>query len=450
MKHHRSCFLFGFVLACGSANEPGADTSLDTDASTASDGSSGDPSAVTVTYHRDVRPLIERHCVSCHSAGNIGPFELTSYEDVYAFRDVSLATIEFGTMPPWGMTPDCGDFVGDPSLSDEDKALFATWVAEGAHEGDPGDYVAPTPLDQPELSRIDLTLQLPEPYEPQLAPDDYRCFVLDWPQTETVFITGTQFEPDNTSITHHAIVYLIAPEDVDEYDARDAAEPGPGYTCFGGLGGNQPLDFIRSRWLTAWAPGTRVGDLPAGTGLRVDPGSKVVIQMHYNTLAANGLPDRSTLHYKLDSSVEREAFMMPWVDPSWLAGGMTIPAGTDDTVHAFKADPTAVIEFMTDIIPPDHPLEVFSTMHHMHRRGSRGYQAIARADGTIDCLVDVPRYDYAWQMFYVPEASKIIRPGDELLLECQWDNRDGDQSVGWGDGTDDEMCLGVHYITAAP
>jgi hypothetical protein len=457
LNFRRPCTSILLAMACGGTTEPADGTAAGTDAPTTSEeptdteGEPGDtdPASATVTYHRDVRPIVERHCVSCHSEGNIGPFQLTTYDEVHTYRDIALATIDGNTMPPWGIEDDCGDFVADPSLSTEDKTVFAQWIEQGAPEGDSADYVAPAPLDRPELSRTDLTLQLPEPYEPQIAPDDYRCFVLDWPQTETTFITGYQFEADNTSITHHAIVYVVGPEDAAEYDALDEAEPGPGYTCFGGPGGSQAFDFIRSRWLGAWAPGTRVGDLPEGTGLRVEPGSRIIIQMHYNTLASNGEPDQSILHYKLDDSVEREAFMMPWADPSWLSGGMTIPAGSDDTVHSFKTDPTSVIDFMTDIIPANHPIEIFSTMHHMHRRGSRGYQAIVRADGSTECLVDLPRFDYAWQTFYTYASSRILNPGDELMLECQWDNADNAQAVGWGDGTDDEMCLAVHYVTAA-
>lgn len=412
------------------------------------DGSTGSQPA-GLTFHRDVRPLIERHCTTCHTPGNIAPFALQTYDEVNELREAIVASVSAGTMPPWGMDAECGDFIGDPTLSEAQRSTISQWVDAGAPEGDPGDFIAPEPIVLPELSRTDLTLQLPEAYLPTQMPDEYRCFVLDWPESETTFVTGFQFDPDNLSISHHAIAYIIAPSDVPTYEALDDAEEGPGYTCFGGPGGSEPLDFIASRWLSAWAPGARIGDLPEGTGLRIDPGSKIVLQMHYNTLASNGEPDRSAMRYRLASEVEREAVMLPWADPAWLAGAMPIPAGTDNTIHEFSLDPTMVIDLLTDSIPGGVPLEIFSSMHHMHTRGSRGEQSIERADGSSECLLSVPRYDYDWQHSFRMTESKIFNPGDQLRLECQWDNSDNDQGINWGDGTNDEMCLGIYYMAPA-
>lgn len=424
-------------------------TGSTTEGPTTGSGTQGSESGVVadVTYERDVRAVLERHCVGCHSDGNIAPFALTNYDEVMPYREAIVASVDAGTMPPWGMESDCNDFVGDLSMLEADKAMLSSWVDAGAPQGDPSDYVAPEPIEQPGLSRTDLTLSLPEPYTPQLSPDDYRCFLLDWPEDEVTFVTGFQFEPDNTAITHHVIVYVVPPERVEEFDQLDADDPGPGYTCFGGPGGDSALDFVASRWLGAWAPGTAVGDLPAGTGLRIEPGSKVAVQMHYNTLADNGMPDQSRVHYKLDSQVEREAYMLPWADPSWLMGGMPIAAGDAAATHAFTLDPTGVIDLLTDIIPPNSPIEFHSTIHHMHRRGRRGNQSVIRADGTEECLLSVPRYDYNWQMSFRYQEPLILEPGDQLHVECEWDNSDNAQGINWGDGTADEMCLGIFYVT---
>lgn len=425
-------------------------TSAQTGGSTGATGATaGSESGVAadVTYQRDVRPILERHCLGCHSPGNIAPFALTNYDEVMPYREAIVASVAAGTMPPWGMESGCNDFVGDLSMLEADKTLLETWVDAGAPEGDVADYVAPEPIEQPMLSRTDLTLSLPEPYTPQLSPDDYRCFLLEWPETDVTYVTGFQFEPDNKAITHHVIVYVIPPEQVAEFDQRDADDPGPGYTCFGGPGGGGVTDFVASRWLGAWAPGTAVGDLPEGTGLRIEPGSKVAVQMHYNTLADNGMPDQSRVHYKLESEVEREAYMLPWADPSWLMGGMSIEAGDAEATHSFTLDPTTVIDLLTDVIPSGAPVEFHSTIHHMHRRGRRGNQSVIRADGTEECLLSVPRYDYNWQMSFQYQQPVVIEPGDQLHVECAWDNSDNPDDINWGDGTADEMCLGIFYVT---
>ncbi len=441
----------GGTAATDDGVEDGGDTTVgDGVDGTADEGASSDGAQEAVTYHRDVRPVIERHCGACHIEGNIAPLTLGNYDEAFALRESIASSVAAGTMPPWGMDGECGEYVGDSSLSDTDRAMLQAWVDQGAPEGNPEDFAALDPIVLPELSRTDLTLGIAEPYLPTQMPDEYRCFVIPWPEAETTYVTGFEFEADNESITHHAIAYIVSPDEVEAYEQRDDDDPGPGYTCFGGPGGSMPLDFITSRWLSAWAPGARVGDLPEGTGLRIDPGSSIVLQMHYNTLASNGEPDQSRMNYRLDSAVEREALMLPWADPSWIGGAMPIPAGSEDTVHSFALDPTTVINLLTDdAIPEGVPLEFFSAIHHMHRRGSRGFQTIERADGTSECLLNVPRYDYDWQHSYRYAQSKILQPGDQLRLECQWDNGANDSAINWGDGTDDEMCLGIHYVAAA-
>lgn len=399
----------------------------------------------TITWHRDVRPLVETHCESCHSPGNIAPYPMTNFDEVYALRELVGLTVSAGTMPPWLAASGCTDYSDDRSLTEEQIAMFTGWVDEGAPLGRPEDYVAPEVPEPEQLSRVDLTLTPPEPYLPQLEPDDYRCFLMDWPETETAFITGFHVEPDNRSIVHHVITYAIDPESVPDYEAIDEADEGPGYTCFGGPGGSEG-DWQAGKWIGAWAPGSEAADFPEGTGLKIEPGSKVVLQIHYNSLGTDGVPDQTAIQYKIEREVEREAFMMPWANPEWLSGGMRIPAGSSDTVHRWELDPTWVLDFLTDALPPNSPFLIYSAAHHMHLRGARGRQVIKRADGSEECLLDLPRYDFNWQGGYSFKEPKVFNPGDTLSLECQWDNTDNDQDVYWGEGTGDEMCLGVYFI----
>lgn len=399
-----------------------------------------------VTYHGSVRAIVERHCVSCHQPGNIGPFSMTSYEEVHDLREAIVLSVEEGTMPPWMPGPDCQTYVGDPSMEPDEIEQLRQWLDDGAVEGDPGSYVPPEIPPAPGLTRVDLTLELPEPYVPTAQPDDYRCFLLDWPQTETTYVSGFAALPDQLSMVHHVIAFAIPPDQVAQYEALDAAEPGVGYTCFGGPGG--PITDPQSAgiWLGSWAPGGFAGDFPEGTGIPVEPGSRVVLQVHYNTLAGERLADRSAVQLKLETEVEHPAMMLLWADPEWLMGSMPIPAG-ETVVHEFEMDPTPFMNLLTDVIPPFSPFRIYSSAHHMHTLGTRAQQQIHRSGGADTCLLELPRWDFDWQQSYRFAEPVVFEPGDRLRIACEWNNEAGEQTVNWGDGTQDEMCLGIFYAT---
>jgi mono/diheme cytochrome c family protein len=421
-----------------SSGEPPADGS-----------SSGQPPEVEVTWHGDVRAVIEQHCMSCHQPGNIGPFPMTSYEEAHALREAIAYVMEDGSMPPWMPADGCQDYQGQPSIADDEVTLVRAWVDGGGPEGDPDDYQAPPPPEPTGLSRVDLELALPEPYLPTAQPDDYRCFLLDWPETTTTYVTGFNAKPDDLRTVHHMIAYAIAPAQVEEYEGLEAADPALGYTCFGGPGGAITGPESAGTWLGAWAPGGTSGDYPEGTGIEMAPGSKVVLQIHYNTLVDDVRPDASAMELKIDGEVERVAFTLPWADPEWLFGNMPIPAGQAGVVHTWDLDPTFVMSYFTDAIPPAAPIEIHSAVHHMHKLGTRGEQRIDRADGSQTCLLQLPRWDFDWQQAYSFAEPVRLEPGDSLHLGCEWDNSAGESNVNWGEGTGDEMCLGVYYITAA-
>ncbi len=418
-----------------------------TDATATEDaGSTGAPPEVT--YHGQVRAMLELHCVSCHTAGNIAPFPLTTYDEVMPLRETILAAVDAGTMPPWMPEAGCRDYVGDLTMTAEDIATLHEWVESGAAEGAPDAYVAPELPPNVSLSRVDVSLSSPEPYTPTASPDDYRCFLLDWPHEEVTYVTGFQTVPDDLTMVHHVIAFGVGPDKVAEYEALDAAEPGAGYTCFGGPGGEITDVDSAGLWLGAWAPGSIAGDFPEGTGIRMEPGAKVVLQIHYNTLVAEPRPDQTAVEFRVDDQVEKPAHMMLWANPSWLQGGMPIPAGQASVSHEFELDPTPYVNLFTDVVPVDEPFVIMAATHHMHTLGTRGRHSIVHADGSETCLLSLPRWDFNWQSQYRFAEPQRFNPGDKLRLECEWNNAAGDSDVNWGDGTRDEMCLGAFFITA--
>src|SRR5262249_36639975 len=153
--------------------------------------------------------------------------------------------------------------------------------------------------------------------------------LVDWPETTTKYITGFRANPGNASIVHHVIAFLAKPADVTAYQQLDDSDQAPGYLCFGGPGG--PNGGSQAAALGAWAPGSLGSHFPRAGGLRVEPGSKVVLQVHYNPSKATPMPDQTSIDFKLDDQVAKEAVIQPWPNPAGVQQKtMVIPAGASD------------------------------------------------------------------------------------------------------------------------
>jgi hypothetical protein len=423
-------FLFGLCVLAGCSGQRVAAVST---------GSSG------LTYYKDVKPLLDDKCMSCHSDGGIAPFTFGGYADVLSHLPEIHTAVQNRVMPPWLAGPGCTDYQQDRSLTDDQIATVIGWIDGGADEGDPNDYVA-LRSQETGISRVDLTLQMAAAYTPQQSPDEYRCFILDVPMSSDTFVTGFRANPGNPAIVHHVIAFLATPSTVAQYQQLDAADPAPGYLCFGGPGGSQTSG---GSWIGAWAPGGVGYDMPPGTGIRIPAGSKVILQVHYNTAGALPAPDLTSLDLKLDPTVQKEAIQMPWTNPDWILNhSMLIPAGASDVKYTFDVAPLPWLSLASNgLFVDNQPVTAYTTFLHMHTHGSHGNVSIVRADGSNDCLLDVPRWDFHWQMGYAFSQPRVINPGDVFHLECHFDNAGSSISRNWGEGTDDEMCLTGFYVT---
>jgi hypothetical protein len=425
--------------------------------------SSAEPEPVaTPTYWQDVKPILDGRCIDCHRDESIAPFTLTSYAEARTASTLVARAVADRIMPPWGAVSGHQSYRFDPSLSDEQIATIERWADAGAPEGDPSHEGPALGRDVQTLSRVDLELTMPEAYEPTTEPDEYRCFLLDWPLAETAYVTGFNAVPGDATIDHHIAAFLIRPDNplgpdvvtaLEELDAEDAA---PGYECFGGPAGDSGL-VLPAQQLGQWVPGQGGGDYPAGSGIKVPAGSKVVLQMHYYTGGGTS-PDRTRLEMRIDDGVAVEAAFAPWLDIAWIAGGMEIPAGMDDVVHTHSDDPRPFFQSFVADTDVSNGFDVHAVMLHMHKLGVSGTVAIDRVDGSRAVLLEIGRYDFNWQRLYHLAQPVTFLPGDKLTVECRWDNSPENQpwvegvapaprNVNWGEGTGDEMCVANSYIS---
>jgi len=378
------------------------------------------------TYERDVAPLFARHCTSCHSAGGIAPFALDRFEDAVARKDEIAIAVLKRTMPPFGVDNSgaCNTYRDARWLSDAERGMIEKWVEGGAPRG-----VGPaTPLvtGEPTTPIIpSATIDIGVDYTPNLArPDDYRCFVVDPQVSAKKFLTGYAVRPGEKQIVHHIILFGLEDETAEqEALALDAADDRAGYECFGGPGANN------IRFLAGWAPGVAETHYPEHTGIEVPVGRKMVMQIHYHAAGAP-LSDRTRIDLELADSVEKEAIVLPLADTSLsLAPGMR---DANASTEATLKDPPAV--------------DVYGVFPHMHRLGRTLRVEHTDTSHEQSCLVDVPSWRFEWQQFYFYQQPIRIDVGDRVRLTCSFDTSSRTDTVTWGEGTDDEMCLAGFYV----
>lgn len=394
-----------------------------------------DPPTAKDTWHRSARPVFERHCTSCHVAGGAAPFALDDYATAKGMLPASLAAIADKRMPPWMPSPDCRHFAHERGIPAEDVAALKAWKAAGAPQGDAADYpgaatvtTVQLPMRAPELSLV--------PTEPYLAKkgldDDYRCFALGPAFTAETWLAASRVLPGDRSTVHHVIVYLIGPSGAAQIDVRDAADPGPGWSCFGGPGASPAQN------IGGWVPGAVPAVYPADLGIRLPPGSRAVMQVHYNTVGHTPGPDLTRAELWLHPKAPKNLMMIKPL-PNFA---IDIAAGATASTHDKVFENTSA-----------KPWQVVGVMAHMHQLGK---QISVRKEGATGnaCLIDIPRWDFQWQQGYrfLPGEEVTVMPGEKLVLRCVYDNSPGNQPriggvaklperVGWGEGTGDEMCL---------
>jgi hypothetical protein len=415
----------------------------------------------TITWYSNIKPIFDAHCNECHTEGGIAPFELTSIEGVTAAANLIPGSIQSRRMPPFLAAPAKRPLQFDTSLSELQINSIIQWIAAGLPLGDserPGDAIN---LPTSELSRVDRVLRMPQPYTPSIAPDEYRCFVMEWADTEIAYITGFNILPGNLSMDHHAALFMIDASNAAVIDMADGADgQGIGYPCFGSAA---PPGFegMPNKLLGAWTPGGGGLNFPEGTGIRVDPGAKVILQMHYSVLEAGLFSDQTGIELKLESSVTVNAGNLPWLDIGWPSDpeSMRIPAGASDVSFEHVSDPTVspLLGAFAPGVNPSEGLILHGVLPHMHKLGQTFWLQIERADGSIERFFEIAQWDFDWQGYYVFKSPLTLLPGDQLRMHCSFNNRAQDQpfeggqprdpvDVMWGEGSADEMCTVSMYV----
>lgn len=408
-----------------------------------------DPSAtpgVPLTYYQDAAPIIASRCASCHSPGNIAPFPLLTYTDAMTYASLIKPALANHLMPP--MPPDTTAESGCPQIDDarvmpdDERNKLIAWVDGGSLPGDAA-TAAPTPAAPDALGPPTATYDSGIDYESAFqGADEYRCFVIDPSLTATFNLIAVGVHSTNPAIVHHTIVYAQLPADKAAVDALDAADPLPGYECFGGAGWAGAIE------VGAAAVGSQPVAFPNGAGAPLPAATRYVVQVHYNFDNGRG-----------SNRIAVQA---------WSAATLTqIPHGLSTVNYTFDipagavgVSATAMGTFTTTPTAGNQtrPGLLWSAFPHMHQIGSSIRVDLLRADGSKSCVISIPKWDFHWQGAYQLAQPIHVAAGDRLQTTCVWDNSAGHQpivdgkvqapkDVRFGEGSTDEMCLAGFTLT---
>ena len=391
------------------------------------------PALEPPTFSNEIVRILQTRCQTCHRPGEHAPFSLLTYRDAYERMDDIRDAVKGRAMPPWKPVPGFGDFVEPRRLSDVELTTLVRWIEAGAPEGDPAKL--PPPLVFPEgwkLGPPDHVLEMAETYTvPARASDVYRCFVIPTNFSEDRWVTKVEYAPGDRKLVHHILSYV---DTTSAAEALDRADPGPGYTCFGGPG------FTPAGGLAGWAPGIQPRVMADGVGLLLPKGANVVLQMHYNNSASESRTDRTrvALHFA-KSPIDKRQRGIPISNRSF-----TIPPG--ERRHEVRAAWT---------VPLGRDLHANTITPHMHLLGREMKVTATYPDGTIRPLIHIDDWDFNWQGNYTFTQSIPLPGGTRIDMVAVFDNSAENlrqpsrppRPVSWGEGTTDEMAIVFLGIT---
>jgi mono/diheme cytochrome c family protein len=402
------------------------------------------------TFARDIAPILNAHCVSCHRPNQIGPMSLTSYGEARPWARAIKAKVVARQMPPWGADPRYGRFKNDWSLSQAQVDVIAAWVDAGAPMGDAKD-LAPAPIfadDTWDGGAPDTVIEIPEQHLPAEGELDPPSFIVANPFKRDVWIQGSQVLPGNRRIVHHASPHVVKlpagaviKEDQKAYwpDGRPLKRSEfPVYAAIG----ETILDQDAAK-LGAYLPGRGVEWYPEGTARRFPKDAYIELNVHYQ-LSGKPETDRTRLGlYLAKGPVRREIRNGGGVDPAGFreVAGRQTPAGGIPNIPPF-ADNFQV----SGSTLFSRPATLYALSPHMHLRGKDMMFILIQPDGREEILLSVPKFDFNWQLIYEFETPVALAPGSRLRAIAHYDNSTRNRSnpaphqeVRWSQQSSDEM-----------
>ncbi|MBX9599617.1 MAG: cytochrome c [Bryobacteraceae bacterium] len=379
------------------------------------------------TFHKDVLPVLQKNCQSCHRPGEAGPMHFTDYKSTRPWAKAIKQAVQTRKMPPWFADPAHGKFANDRSLAEADIKTLVAWADGGAKEGSPKD--APPAVTFAEgwaIGKPDVVLEMPAAFEvPASGTIDYHYVILPTNFTEDKWVQFAESRPSNRAVCHHIIAFVREPGNPWLKGAKPGVPFAPDHKSERGMG----------EFLTGYAPGTIPNMLKPGQAKLVKAGSDIVLQLHY-TANGKAAQDRAKIGLIFAKEPPRERVI-------------TLAAANNE----FEIPPGDANYRVDSKIQLHEDSNLILMLPHMHLRGKDFQFRVKFPDGRTETLLNVPRYDFNWQLsYYLAEPLKM--PAG-TIIECtaHFDNSannpanpDPKKAIRFGEQSWDEMMIGFFDV----
>jgi len=362
------------------------------------------------TFSKDVAPILYNRCLECHRPGEAGPMAFRTYQETRPWAKAIKQAVMTHNMPPWYADTTIDHFKNDRHLTEQEVATITQWVDAGAPEGKAVELPKlPEYIEGWVIGKPDLVLSLPKEFKiPATGVVQYQYFTIDPGFKEDTWIQAAEVRPTQRAQVHHILVF-----------AQDGGKRNP-------RGGEQFADMV-----IGYAPGVPSLTWDDDTAFLVKAGSTLLLQVHYTTNGKEAI-DKSVVGLK----IRKDKPKYRAISGSATQFRLDIPPGEPNYMakasYTFREDTTVL-----DLTP------------HMHLRGKAFKYVLTYPDGHSEVLLDVPHYDFNWQLAYVLAEPRNVPAGSRMDVTAWYDNSpnnkynpDPSQTVHWGDQTFNEMMIG--------
>lgn len=386
----------------------------------------------SVTFSKDVAPILQKNCQGCHRPGEAAPMSLRTYQEARPWARAMKQAVLAKKMPPWFADAQYGHFRNDRSLPQKDIDTLVSWVDAGAPEGDPKDLPQPLAfVDGWNIGQPDMVLEMPEPFQvPASGTIEYQYVVLPYKFTEDRWVQMAEVRPGNRAVVHHVIAYI---RDGSSKWMRDK-KPGELFVPEADANGNRPS--LNGDLLSGFAPGLPPSILEPGQGRLIKAGSDIVLQLHYTANGHAG-EDRTKVGVIFCKQAPHERVMTLAASNSKFK----IPPG----------DPNYQVDASFEL---GHDAKLSALLPHMHLRGKDFQYRLVYPSGETETILRVPHYDFGWQLWYQPVSDIVLPKGTQIAATAHFDNSlnnphnpDSTKAVTWGDQSWEEMMIGFFEVT---